>query len=72
MSNIKLNFENIKPFDTAQAWSEATGFSYYMIRDLCIKGEIPYIITGKSKRLICKQGFIEYLENKMQENSDNE
>lgn len=72
MSSSKLSFDSIKPFDTIQAWSEATGLSYYMIRDLCIKKTIPFIISGKSKRLICKQGFIDYLEKTMQENISND
>lgn len=70
-TNSKLNFDSIKPFDGIAEWAAASGCSSYMLRDLCMKGEIPYIKSG-SKFLICKQGFIEYLEKKMQENTSHD
>lgn len=60
---VSKNVEVEKPrmMLTIKEASELTGLSYNAIRQMCIKGEIPFIKAG-SKYLINKEKLLEYLK----------
>jgi excisionase family DNA binding protein len=55
-----MTTNTVKMLTISQAAERVAGLTKYRIREMCIKGELPYIKAGK-KYLICESVLIRFL-----------